>query len=316
LHKIVFIVPPRVHLLDINGPAHIFYEAKALGLDCELHFVSMDGKKKIDSSAGLQFSDLKNFKNIKLGSDDYIFIPGMEFEVVASDRFSQEYGSFLSWLRKKHEAMVNICSVCSGAFILAAAGVLRGKECTTHWRFKDRLQEMYPRITIKSNRLFVQDENIYCSAGVSSGIDLALYILEGLSNAGVVSRIAQEIVYPLRRDESDPQLNIYLQYRNHLDNRIFTIQDYMVKNLDASFTIETLATLVNMSARNLTRLFKKKTTLTIHEYLSKLRIEKATQLLSSGHKVDSVASACGLNSTNQLRNLFKKHLGKNPSALF
>lgn len=302
-------------MLDVNGPAHIFYEAMQLGLDLDLHFISMGGEKEVQSSAGLYFAKLGEYAQLELGEQDYIFIPGTDPDFITNESSLESFSPFLKWMAVQALNKVNICSVCTGTFILAKAGLLDGRECTTHWRYIQLLSERYPSIKSVDNRLFVSSEHIYSSAGVSSGIDLALYILNKIGDGRLVSKVAKEVVYPIRRNEGDPQLNIYLQYRNHLDNRILTVQDYMIQHLADSFVIADLAALVNMSPRNLTRIFKKKTQITISNYLNQLRIEKASQWLRDGHKVETVARACGLKSSNQLRSLFKKYKDVLPSQV-
>ena len=190
---------------------------------------------------------------------------------------------------------------------------LMEKKCTTHWKYLNDFEERFPKTQLLKNRLIIKDGTIYSSAGVSAGIDLSLYILEEVYGAVFASKIAKEVVIYLRRTESDPQLSEFLQYRNHIDNRIHQLQDIISQNLVHKINITELAQKVHMSPRNLTRLFKKTTGLTLGPYLEKLRVELAQKLLSQGEKVSSVAMSCGLKSTNQLRNLFKKHLHKLPS---
>ncbi len=119
----------------------------------------------------------------------------------------------------------------------------------------------------------------------------------------------------MRRSPKDPQLSVFLQYRNHIETRIHQVQDILAQNLETKIAIEDLAEKVYMSPRNLTRLFKKTTGTTIGHYLEKLRVEKAVQLLSKGEKVHAVSAACGLKSTNQLRSLLKKYTSALPSEL-
>jgi len=313
MSKVLFVIPPKVHLLDINGPAHIFYEATQFGQSFDLHFVSLNTQQEIQSSAGLFFSKLESFKNFNLNKGDYIFIPGIQYQLLMDKNFIKGCQPFFVWIKQQYQLEVNICSVCTGTFFLAESGILNNKNCTTHWKYLAQFKTKFPLINVESNRLFVMNERIFTSAGVSSGIDLALYLLEKKYGALLVAKIAKEVVVHLRRSESDPQLNIYLQYRNHLDNRIHIVQDFLVKNISTALSLIDIAQQVNMSSRNLTRLFKSKTKITIGEYLEKLRVEKAIQLLSEGHKVESTANACGLKSTNQLRTLLKKHTGKLPS---
>ncbi|PCJ94180.1 MAG: AraC family transcriptional regulator [Flavobacteriaceae bacterium] len=272
-----------------------------------MHFISLNNETEVESSAGLHFSKLTPFHEFKLSKDDYVFIPGLTYELLSNTEFLRECTPFLNWLNIQFKNEANICSVCTGTFLLAEAGILNGKSCTTHWRFFTKFIEKYPEIALKKNRLFVHDASLYSSAGVCSGIDLALYILESQFDAKLAADVAKEVVIYFRRSESDPQLSIFLQYRNHLDTRIHDAQDYLMKHISDRFKMENVAEKVHMSVRNLTRLFKKTTGITLGHYLEKLRVEKAVDLLSDKHKVEFVAHQCGLKSANQLRTLLKKH---------
>lgn len=291
----------------MNGPAHIFYEAREYGAAIELHFVSMDNQGEVESSAGLHFSRLVPFHHFELSENDFLFIPGCESWLFSDPDFLKQCGDFFHWLNKQYANGANICSVCTGAFLLAESGILDGKSCTTHWKFYQRFCDKYPRVRIEKNRLFVIDDQVYSSAGVSSGLDLALYILEEQFGIKLATDVAKEVVIYFRRSPSDPQLSVFLQYRNHLDTRIHDVQDYMIRHISQPFTTDVLAENVHMSPRNLTRLFKKTTGITIGAYQEKLRVEKAVNLLANGHKVDFVTRECGLNSPNQLRTILKKH---------
>ncbi len=307
-------MPPKVHLLDVNGPAHIFYEARELGADVDLHFVSMNDKSEIESSAGLFFSKLTHFHSFELSKNDFVIVPGLEFELI-SDTFVDESKPFFDWLHFQYTNAVNICSICTGTFLLAESGILNGRECTTHWKYTSKLANKFPSINVQKDRLFVAKDNLYTSAGVSSGIDLALYILENLFGSKLTSDIAKEAVIYFRRSESDPQLNIFLQYRNHLDSRIHNAQDYILQHLSSDFTLQEIAENVNMSMRNLTRLFKKTTGVTIGTYLEKLKVDRALHLLSEKNKVETVTKLCGYKNSNQLRALLKKHKSVIPSNI-
>jgi len=316
MRNILFLIPPKVHLLDINGPAHIFYEAKEYGAAIKLHFITINNETEIESSAGLNFSKLVPFESFDLTQDDFVFVPGLEFQLLSKRSFIKKSKPFLNWLNQQNKNGAMICSVCTGTFLLAEAGVLNGKSCTTHWKYFKDFSEKYPQIDLKNNRLFVTNNNVYTSAGVASGIDLSLYLLETHFDSKLASDVAKEVVVYFRRGESDPQLSIFLQYRNHLDTRIHDAQNFMMGNIPTGFNLEDIAKSVNMSSRNLTRLFKKNTGITIGDYLEKLRVENAVQLFSEGNKVEFVAKECGLKSTNQLRSLLKKHRGILPTDIF
>jgi len=315
MKNIYFLILPLTHPLDSLGPAQLFFEAKENGADIQLHFVSSTLEKEIDSSLGLGFSKLTSYKEFKLGQDDIIVIPGIEFSLLQDSKFKIESQDFYAWLGEQYNNGSTLVSVCTGAFILGEAGLLKGKKATTHWKAFDEFEKKYTDTELLKNRLFVENERIYTSAGMLSGIDLCLYLVEKEYGIKFAVEVAKEVVMYFRRGESDPQLSIFLQYRNHLDDRVHTTQDFIANNLSEPFIIEDLADKVHMSARNLTRLFKKITGITIGNYLAKLRVEQSVHLLAEGYTMEYTADECGLKSTNQLRTLLKKHEGVIPTDL-
>ena len=313
--RVFFLIPPEVQLLDITGPAHLFYEAKEYGAEIEMHYLGMGTHEQEMSSAGIVLGNLQPYSHFSLSSDDLLFVPGLESHLFFASDFRRKHQSFFDWLQTQKKNKAKICSVCTGAYILASSGLLNDRECTTHWKYFEDFSQRFPQAKLLQDRLITKDGNIYCSAGVSSGIDLALFVLEELYGSVFASKIAKEVVIYLRRSPSDPQLSVFLQYRNHIETRVHQVQDVLAQNLGHKQSIEDLAEKVHMSPRNLTRLFKKTTGITIGDYLEKLRVEKAVQLLSQGEKVSAVSQACGLKSTNQLRSLLKKHTSSLPTDL-
>jgi len=298
-----FVIPPSVHLLDITGPAHIFHEAEAYGADLSLHFIALQQNGKVLSSAGLFLCDLQDFSAFSLTENDLLFLPGMDFDTLTDTRFLSDCAPFFQWLNEQMENGAQICSVCTGAFLLGFAGLLRKRKTTTHWKYFDRFQECFPDALLQKERLFVSDGNLHASGGVSSGIDLALHLMEAHYGAPFAAKIAKEVVLYLRRGENDPQLSVFLRYRNHLSDQVHQVQDLMATRLDEKLTIPDLAEAVHTSPRNLTRIFRKHTGLSIGEYHKQLRTERARQLLAEGHKLEATAKAVGLKSVNQLRHL-------------
>ncbi len=311
-YRVFFFVPSSVHLLDVAGPVQIFYEAQEEGAGIELHFLSPDDTKEQKSSAGLLLGSLKKYDSFALGKKDWLMIPGVDASFFDSHDFKVGLRAFYSWMKIQHENGARICSICTGTFFLAHAGLLDKKQATTHWKYFDQLRTRYPDIEVLCDRLFVEDANILSSAGVASGIDMSLYILEQLYGPLFATRIAKEVVVYLRRGPADPQLSIFLQYRNHLDQRIHEVQDIISRDMTGRHTITSLAIQVHMSARNLSRNFKKVTGITIGQYIEKIRIEKALQLTSQGETMENITAEVGLRSVNQLRNLLKKYREKIP----
>jgi len=306
--KIVFIVPSKVHLLDLNGPIHAFYEANEYGASFDLQFASIfEENNSVTSSAGLALTNMVPFQEIKLSEADYVFVPGISFSTLSDISFLSKCKGFFEWLRIQNSKNVKICSVCTGLFLLAEADILNGKRCTTHWNRIEDFNERHPNIKVERNKMFVKDGNIYSSAGVTAGIDLSLHIIEKELGAKFAVDVAKEMVVYFRRGESDAQINAYLQHRNHMENRVHEAQTYILNNLDKVHTLDDIAEEVGMSGRNLSRLFKKTTGVNIGFYREKLRVERASQMLKEDNKMQTIANACGLNSTNQLRALLKKH---------
>ena len=315
MKDIYFLILPQTHPLDSLGPAQLFFEAKENGADINLHFISSTADNELKSSLGLGFSKLTPFKEFKLGRDDIIVIPGVDFSLLKDSYFNNKNKSFYHWLNGQYNNGATLVSICTGAFILADAGLLKDKKATTHWKAFDEFERKFPNIELLKNRLFVENDRIYTSAGMLSGIDLCLYLIEKEYGIKFAVEVAKEVVMYFRRGESDPQLSIFLQYRNHLDDRVHNAQDIIANNLSKPFIIEDLADKVHMSARNLTRQFKKITGITIGNYLTKLRVEQSVHLLAEGYTMDYTAKECGLKSTNQLRTLLKKHEGVIPTNM-
>ena len=256
--KVVFILPPEVNLLDVAGPAHIFYEAASLGATVQLIFTAILPKiTDVKSNCALSVNRLISFDGLELNEGDIIFVPGLKDSLLLDNSIMKNSRDFQKWLFCRRKNGVTVCSVCTGAFLIAEAGLLDGKACTTHWKYAHLLKSRYPKVRLVSNRIIVKDGNIYTSAGVASSIDLALHLVENFLGSVLAAKIAKESLICFRRPFNDPQLNVFTQYRDHLDERIHNIQSMLSGSIDKKYNINNLSDEVNMSPRNLTRLFKK-----------------------------------------------------------
>ena len=307
--RVIFYINKGVHLLDLAGAVQSFYEAREYGAPYELLYVA-DNPGPL-CSAGLPFGKLEHYSAVEVQPGDLLVVAGFDLRELPAARKP----ALRNWFKRAAEAQATVCSICTGAFLLAEAGLLDGKTCTTHWKYTARLQQEYPRAEVLNDRLFVKSGNIYTSAGVTTGLDMALSLLEERHGPEFTYKVAREMVVYIRRDGSEPQESIYLQYRAHVNDHVHTVQDWMIRNLQKKIRIEELAALVFTSPRNLTRLFKATTGVTVGEYLEKLRVEKAMSLLRQHAKVGTIPRQCGLQSENQLRSMLKKHTGRLPSEL-
>lgn len=303
MQKIAFIIPPTVELLDLAGPVQVFTEAKFYGLKIGIEFYQFS--KEPISTAGLGFGKLANYKEADLKEGDFIFIPGMDNEYTQSISFRAE-NDFFKWLKKCSENKVLVCSICNGAFALGHAGLLTDTECTTHWRRVDALQTLFPRAKVLTDILFIKSNNVYTSAGISAGIDLALAILEDLKGPLFTHKVARGLVVYHRRSGKHRQQSVYLDYRNRINPQVHEVQDYLIDNLSKENSIESLASLVGMSPRNLSRVFKEKTGSTVLEYLTLLRKEYANTMLNNPeYTIEYIAAQCGFKTARQLQRILK-----------
>ncbi|WP_108869314.1 DJ-1/PfpI family protein [Aquimarina aquimarini] len=311
MSNIYIFITNLVHLLDLSGVSQVFQEAQQLGFNYNLKFIS--DKSIINSSSGLELSSLIHFSKTSPKKDDIIFIPG--FNTQQPIDYSN-HNLFFEWLKNANSNQTTICSICTGAFLLAKSGLLDNKECTTHWKFIDKLKKDFPLLKTQNNTLFTKYKNIYTSAGIVTGIDLALFLIEERHGKQNATQIAKELVVYKRRNGNDEQESVYLQNRSHQDEKIHKIQDWIIHNLDKASKIDYLADLINVSPRNLTRVFKKQTGVTITEYRTKLRIEKAKSLLTnSEYKIEHIANLCGYKTSKQLRMILERHLHALPTEI-
>jgi transcriptional regulator GlxA family with amidase domain len=264
----------------------------------------------IPAAGNLHFSNLLPYKQIKILPDDTLFVLGCE---KVTPEFMRAHKPVFPWIRKAWLAGATICSVCSGAFLLAEAGILDGLACATHWADADLLQQRYPRVRVRKGVVFVEEGKIFTSAGIASGIDLAIHLIGLRHGQKVAFEIARYLVIYLRRSGGFQQESVYLQYRNHLDDIVHRAQSILIENLDRPPSLGRLAEQVGASPRNLSRRFRQTVNLSIGEYLRELRLERARSLLQeAGSKVEEVARACGFNGSRQLRNLYHGRFGHSP----
>ncbi len=304
MQKVAFIIPPTVELLDLGGPVQVFTEAKVHGMEIDIEFYQY--KENPISTSGLHFGKLEKYSNAKLKEGDFVFVPGMDNDYVNSIPFKAER-EFFNWLKECSDKGITVCSICSGAFALGHAGLLKDTECTTHWRRVKALQQQFPQSKVLADILYIKSNNVYTSAGISAGIDLALAILEDLKGPLFTHKVARGLVVYHRRSGKHNQQSIYLDYRNHINPQVHEVQDYLIDHLSYENDIETLASLVGMSSRNLSRVFKEKTGTTVLGYLTLLRIEYASTMLNNPeYTIEYIAAQCGFKTARQLQRILKK----------
>ncbi|MGC4041611.1 MAG: AraC family transcriptional regulator [Flavobacterium sp.] len=200
--KFVFLLLPEIHLMDLAGPDQAIHEAIFFGADFEIEYCNVtDG---ITTAAGLPIGKTKHFSEIEVRTGDFVVIPGANASYLASPEFKKQKPLF-SWLTGLHLKGINLCSICTGAFALAECGLLDDNNCTTHFKRTRQLQESYPKAKVIENILFTDQNGIYTSAGIASGIDLTLHIIEKLKGSHLAHLVARELVVYNRRGGNSAQ---------------------------------------------------------------------------------------------------------------
>jgi len=253
---------------------------------------------------------LEPYEQITPKKGDYIFIPGIDFKSFTEGLLDHDIRLITPWLRNHLTQGVQIASICSGALVLAATGLLNKKKCTSHWKCIDYMIQTFPQANVQTDRLFVQDGNIFSSAGMTSGIDMALSILEANHGPVLPAKVAREIVVYLRRNNMDHQQTIYLDYRTHFNPSVHMVQDYIISNPSKNPGLEELAAIGNTSVRTLTRSFKSATGHTIIDFKNAVKVELARTLIhNKTYTMEKISSLCGFQSVRHLRRIWGKQVG-------
>ncbi len=315
--RIVVLVLPEVNLLDLGGPVQVFDAAAHVGAGYRLEYVA-DAPETV-SAQGLRLAGLGPLGGAVVGPGDLVLVPGPRLRRPEAGRGAAEGrelvpGAAVRWLRTAYDAGARMASVCSGAAALGEAGLLNGRACTTHWSLTDAMRHRYPAARVRDAALYVHDGRVSTSAGISSGIDLALSLVERDHGPALAASVARELVVYMRRDGTGPQISPFLQYRSHLRPAVHQVQDHLAQHLDSQYTLTELAALVHLSPRGLSKAFTTATGITPLEYQRQLRLERAAELLAgTGFTVEAVAARCGFRDARHLRRLFADRYGRPPS---
>jgi transcriptional regulator GlxA family with amidase domain len=310
--RVVFFAPPSLTPLDLIGPLQVFHAVESVGGPA--YQIEVCGlTKSLPLAGNLHLSNLVSYREIELGPDDILIMTGFSSDPAQALQFLKKHRPLFAWIRRCWETGATICSVCTGSHLLAEAGILDGAACATHWSAVDDLQRRYPKIEVRRGILFVQSGNILTSAGVASGIDLAIHLLSLRHGPKLAFEVSRFLVIYLRRSGEFEQESVYLQFRNHLDDIVHRAQSILIEKLDRPPSLELLAEQVGSSTRNLSRRFRRTLGFSVGTYLQELRLERAHTLLrEKGSKVDDIAKACGFSGPRQLRNLYQRRFGRSP----
>jgi transcriptional regulator GlxA family with amidase domain len=307
---IYFVVTPQFLLLDFAGPAEAFAFAARLGARFRAHYVGF--RPSLGGALGVSLGPLEPLPEV-LPERAVVFLSGV-LSPLQSYR-CPEARATVAWLRRALTSPTHrLAAVCSGALLAAQARLLDGKRCTTHHTLLDALRSLAPTARVVDDCVFVVDGRIMTSAGVSAGVDLALHVIEDMFGPSVAQGVARELVVWLRRTGTEPQMSPWLEFRNHVHPVVHRVEDVISRAPAREYSLEELAALAHTSVRNLTRLFREHTGITVARYQQRLRVALARQLLADPrNSMERVAELAGFQSARSLRRVFGKLEGEAPS---
>lgn len=305
VRRIAIVVFEGLQALDAVGPAEVF--SQAMRLADTGYEVELVGRQAAMTN-GLVLSPVVGLGDAR-GPLDTLMVAGGQGVGRA-----QHDAELISWVRAAAARSRRVASVCTGAFILARAGLLDGRRATTHWDSCDLLARRYPAVTVDPDPIFIRDDHVYTSAGVTAGMDLALALVEEDMGAGVAMEVARRLVLFARRPGGQAQFSVQLAAQAASPGPLRDLQAWIAEHPAADLSVPALARRVHMSPRTLARAFAREVGMTPGAYVEALRVEQARSRLESGSaSLATVARACGFGTAETMRRAFHRRLGVAPA---
>ncbi|MFD3451065.1 GlxA family transcriptional regulator [Streptomyces sp. NPDC058691] len=304
-HRVVILVYDGVTLLDVAGPAEVFAEANRFGADYQVVLVSPTGAD-VTSSIGIR---------IAVEAAASASAPDT-FLVAGADLYPRDpvAGDLVEATRTLAVRADRVASICTGAFVLGAAGLLDGKRATTHWKVTHELAARCRASRVEPDAIYVRDGSTYTSAGVTAGIDLALALVEEDHGPDLTRDVARALVVYLQRSGGQSQFSVPLQGPPPRSPAIRRITDLVTADPAGDHSVGELARHLNLSSRHLSRLFRDELSTTPARYVETIRFDMAKALLDQGHTATQVASLAGFPSYESMRRVFARKMSISPAA--
>jgi len=305
------VLTPNVLMLDYAGPAEALRMASDMGANLVLHTCAP--RSTITTSLPTGLTGLEPLPKT-LPPRSLVLVVGNNNE--AEDYATPDAHRVVRWLQSAPVADTCLASICSGALLLAKAGLLAGRHCTTHHSLIGELRTEEPTARVEEDRIFVDDGRVLTSAGITTGIDLALYIVEKHAGPELAARVARRLVMYQRRGQQDPQMSPWLAHRNHMHPAVHRAQDAMAADPVRLWTLEALSQVAHVSPRHLSRLFSQHAGIGVVAYQQQLRIARARQLLAlhPDWSLERIGEHCGFASARDFRRVWQRFIPDAPRA--
>ena len=308
--RIAMVAFPEVQALDVIGPLEVFGRAARLLRDrgareaYEVEILAA-APGPVRTSSGFRLQADRAFRDAR-GLDTLLVAGGLGTQRAIEDR------RLVPWLRRMAPRVRRMGSVCTGAFLLAEAGLLDGRRAATHWQHCDELAARYPRVRVERDPVFIHD-GLYTSAGVTAGMDLALALVEEDFGPELALEVARELVLYVRRPSGQPQLSAQLAGQLARRRPLRELQLYVAEHLEQDLSLTALARRAGMSPRNFSRAFAREVGVPPARFVERTRVEKVRRLLQEGDDgVDAIAAGCGYASAEVMRRALVRATGLSP----
>jgi transcriptional regulator GlxA family with amidase domain len=315
--EVLFLLLPGALILDWAGPAEALrianqvLAARRAPPRFRLRFVGP--RAEMPTSVGLPVAGVEPLP-AQLPAGSWLVLVGMPGRTV--DVTTPAARGAIRWLAGLHGQPFRLVTICAGALLAAHAGLLQGRRATTHHQHLDELRAAAPGCEVVANRVFVLDGEVASSAGITTGIDLALHLIADSCGPAVAAEVAQTMVVALRRGPNDPELSPFLAYRNHIHPALHRVQDAVGAEPRQAWSVPRMASAGHTSPRHLTRLFLEHAGIAPLQYLRRIRLAVAQAALASGRNVTQAAETAGFTSDTQLRRAWHQFgLDGTPSAV-
>lgn len=307
---LLFVLYPNFQLLDVAGPVAAFEAANELAPGSyQIRLSSQDGGLVASSSGiALPTQPFAETETLDQPGDTLLTVGGHGVNAAS------ENPVILEFIRAKAAQAERLASICSGAFVFAAAGLLHGKTVTTHWKRSNDFRRRFPDLQLEADRIYINDGRVWSSAGISAGIDLALALIAADLGEQIARQAARQLVVYYRRPGGQSQYSALLELSGG-QGRFAELLDYVRSHLDQPFSVEDLAARACMSPRHFARSFTADTGSSPARAVERLRVEAAASALERGGAVQTTARQCGFSNPETMRRAFLRLRGMPPSAL-
>ena len=306
--RVAIVAFPGVQTLDVTGPAEVFSTASRVAGGAYAVEVVAAEDRPIESSSGLTLTPHRSLERCRARLDTLVVAGGTGVADAAAD------DALIRWLVAAARRSRRVASVCTGAFLLARAGLLDGRRATTHWSACARLAELHPRVTVEPDPIFVRDGRVYTSAGVTAGMDLALALVEEDLGRRVALEVARWLVLFAKRPGGQSQFSAQLSAQLAEREPLRELQAWIVEHLDDDLSVPALAARACMSERNFARAFRREVGMTPAAYVESVRVDRArTALEATSAPVETVAHQCGFGTVETMRRAFQRRVQVSPA---